>query len=79
MDGNVDFFMDSLKNPQIQSVKMSAFSLSTLIGISALCTDLRGLSYLLINLIFSTNFIEMDMRIIICISNGTITWVVFIF
>ena len=43
MDGNVDFFMDSLKNPQI---KMSAFSLSTLIGISVLCTDLCVLNFL---------------------------------
>ena len=48
MDGNVNIFMDSLENRQIYSAKMSAFSLSTVIGISVLCADLRGLQHKLL-------------------------------
>ena len=36
MDVDVDFLMHSLKNLQISSVKISAFSWSTLIGVSVL-------------------------------------------
>ena len=48
---------------------MSAFSLSTLIGISVLCADLRGLIYLFMNF-FNTTFIEIKMKMFFFISNG---------
>ena len=46
MDGNVDFYMDSLKNPQIKSAKMSAFSVTTRVGISVFSADCVNLDFL---------------------------------